>query len=64
MTIDWSFLATFVGIGLGAWLVIAVLGALVVGKSIRMADERELRRNDESPAPLLRGPGSASSEDG
>ena len=41
-------------IGLGAWLAVAVLGALIIGRGIRIAD----RRNDESPAPGEVGPGS------
>jgi hypothetical protein len=55
--IDWFFLATIVVIGLGAWLAVAVLGALLVGRGIRMADEAEGTTNDEGPDPWEAGPG-------
>jgi len=56
--IDWFFLATIVVIGLGAWLAVAVLGALFIGKGIRLADRMESTADDESPDPWEAGPGS------
>jgi hypothetical protein len=55
--IDWFFLATIVLIGLGAWLAVGLLGALLVGRSIRMSDELE-GTDDETPGPWEAGPGS------
>jgi len=52
MIIDWFFLLTIVLIGLGAWLAVGLLGALFIGRGIRIADERK------SPDPWEAGPGS------
>jgi len=49
-----GLLVTLLLIGMGAWLAVALLGALLIGRGIRIAD----RRNDESPDPLPPGPGS------